>query len=110
MMFWYIQRRLLRFPSAGRSTGCIRRQRAKRNQEAMAVRPIAGRSRSRRPMVMPANEETAGRNICGIWKIRLRDILRRAGSYSTWTDAEPDTFDILHSFHPGPPKPAMVEN
>src|SRR5262249_18794438 len=62
-------------------------------------RPMARRSRFSRPIVAPANEETAGRNICGIWKMRLREIRRRLGSYSIRAGAAPgaeaDTFDIL---------------
>jgi len=58
----------------------------------MAVSPTAGRPRFRRPIVLPASEETLGRKICGIWKIRLSDIRRRKGSYSPGSDAGRDVF------------------
>src|SRR5580692_9056171 len=55
-----------RFGSAGRATGCSRRQRENRNQEATAVRPMAGRSRFTCPIVLPNKNEQVGRNIFGI--------------------------------------------
>jgi hypothetical protein len=45
-------------------------------------------------MVLPKKEENAGRNLFGIWKTRLRDILGLRGSYSTWTGVGWDKCDI----------------